>query len=104
MSTATATHIWLDDRNVAWIDDTNVKVIEIAMDVRAHGWSAEEIHYQHYRAISLAQIHAALAWYYDHQPEFDAEIERQRQHVESLRTKSSNSPGRQKLRGMGSIP
>jgi hypothetical protein len=40
---AIASHIRIDQRGVAWIDDTNIKVIEIAMDLRAHGWSAEEI-------------------------------------------------------------
>jgi hypothetical protein len=33
----------------------------------------------------LAQVYAALAWYYDHQPEMDAEIERQGERVEALR-------------------
>ena len=31
-------HIRLDDRGVAWIDDTNTKVIEVALDMIAHGW------------------------------------------------------------------
>ncbi len=32
MATVTNTHVALDDRNVAWIDDTNIKVIEIALE------------------------------------------------------------------------
>ena len=43
------------------------------MDHVAHGWSAEEIHRQH-PDISVAQAHAALAFYYDHQAEFDHAI------------------------------
>jgi hypothetical protein len=46
MSTITA-HIILDERGVAWIDDTNMKVIEVVLDKLAHGWSPEEIHFQH---------------------------------------------------------
>ncbi len=34
---------------------------------------AEEIHFQHPH-LSLAQIHAALSFYYDHQRQFDAQI------------------------------
>ena len=73
--TATA-HIHLDERGVAWVDDTNVKVIEVVLDKLAYGWSPEEIHFQHHD-LSMAQIHAALSYYYDHQSAFDAEIERQ---------------------------
>lgn len=59
-----AAHIRLDARGVAWIDDTNTKVVEVALDHLAHGWSPEEIHFQHTH-LSLGQIHAALAYYHD---------------------------------------
>ena len=39
----------------------------------AHGWSPEEIHFQHAH-LSLAQIHAALGYYYDHKDELDAQV------------------------------
>jgi hypothetical protein len=42
---------------------------------QAHGSSPEEISFQHPH-LSLAQIHAALSYYYDHQQEIDAYIER----------------------------
>ena len=47
MSQTPTTHIHLDEAEVAWIDDTNVKVIEVVLDKLAHGWSPEEIHFQH---------------------------------------------------------
>lgn len=53
-------HVQIDARGVAWIDETNVKVIEVVLDRLAHGWSPEEIHFQHPH-LCLAQIHAALA-------------------------------------------
>ena len=37
MTTATAPHTKRDDRGVAWIDETNVKVIEVVLDRRAYG-------------------------------------------------------------------
>ena len=103
MSTVALSHIVLDDRGVAWIDDTNVKVIEVAEDKLAHGSSPEEMHYQ-YPHLSLAQIHAALTYYYDHQAEFDAEIERQDKEVEAMRAEAGESPLVKKLRALGRLP
>lgn len=97
-----ATHIRLDDRGVAWIDDTNTKVIEVALDMIAHGWSPEEIHFQHPH-LSLAQIHAALGYYYDNQAEMDAHIQRNIRDVEQRRTQSGESPLRKRLRDMGKL-
>jgi uncharacterized protein (DUF433 family) len=102
--TATATaHIWLDERGVAWIDDTNVKVIEIALDRIANGWSAEEIQQQD-PSLTLAQIHAALAYYFDHQREFDEQMERDREEARQLAAAAAESPLRQRLRAMGKLP
>jgi len=67
------THIEIDGQGVAWVGGTKVKVIEIVLDKLAYGWSPEEIHFQHPN-LSLAQIHAALTYYYENQPHFDAEI------------------------------
>ncbi len=103
MATVTNTHVALDDRNVAWIDDTNIKVIEIALEKIAHGSSADDIYDQHRGYLTLAQIHAALAWYYDHQSEFDAEIRQQLKEFDSLRAQSLDSPVRQRLRTAGKL-
>ena len=90
MSTIASTTIEVDDRGAAWIIRSNRKVIEIAFDQIAHGWSSDEIYFQHYYELSLAQIHAALSYYYDHQPEFDAEIRRQLAEVRELRAKAGD--------------
>lgn len=76
-------HIVRDENGVPVIEGTGVKVIEVALDLIAHGWSAEEMHRQHPH-LSLAQLHAALAYYYDHREELDADIERRRRAVEKL--------------------
>jgi uncharacterized protein (DUF433 family) len=102
MQTVTQSHILIDERGVAWIDDTNVKVIEVVLDKIAYGSSPEEMHFE-YPHLSLAQIHAALAYYHDHQKEFDEEIERQDKEVKLLRERSKNSPLRQRLRSPGKI-
>lgn len=84
------THIRLDERGVAWIADTNIKVIEVALDHIAYNWDAEEIHAAHPH-LSLAQIHAALSYYHDHKPEMDGQMERQLENHQRLQ---SESPGR----------
>lgn len=103
METMAAPHIRLDERGVAWVDDTNTKVTEIALDVIAHGWSPKEIHLNHPH-LSLAQIHAALAYYYDHKPEIDADIETSLRRVEEMRTQSGESPIRKRLQALGKLP
>jgi uncharacterized protein (DUF433 family) len=95
-------HIRVDERGVAWIDDTNTKVIEVALDMIAHGWSPEEIHFQHSH-LSLAQIHAALGYYYDHKAEMDEQIHRSAHDVERLRAQAGESPLRKRLRDMGKL-
>jgi uncharacterized protein (DUF433 family) len=102
MSTITGTHINLDDNGVAWIDDTKVKVIEVAIDKIANGSSPEEMHFQ-YPHLSLAQIHAALTYYYDHQQEFDAQIARQLHEVAELKASAGNTPLHTRLRSLGLI-
>lgn len=77
----------MDERGRAWIKDANTKVIEVALDWIAYRWDAEMIHRQHSH-LSLAQIHAALSYYFAHQAEFDAEVERQVAEAETLRVAS----------------
>lgn len=101
MFTIATLPIAIRENGVAWIIGANTKVIEVALDHLSHGWSPEEIFFQHYGQLSLAQIHAALAYYYEHQPEFDAEIKAQLDEVEELRKLARESPGRKQLRALG---
>ena len=90
------THIRRDERGVAWIADTNTKVIEVALDEVAYGWDAQEIHRQHPH-LSLAHIHAALAYYYDHKTEIDAQIKRAAEEYDQLRAEAKNQVTRAQL-------
>jgi uncharacterized protein (DUF433 family) len=104
MTPVTTSYIWLDDQGRAWIDDTNPKVIEVALDQVADAWTPEAIHIQ-YPHLSMTPIHAALAYYYDHKAEFDAEIERQDKEYEALRASQlENDPIRQKPRAADLLP
>jgi uncharacterized protein (DUF433 family) len=102
MPTETATHIWLDDRGVAWIDQTKVKVMEVVLDKLAHGSSPEEMHFQ-YPHLSLSQIYAALAYYHDHQKEMDVEIERGAHEYERLKSQADETPLQKRLKDLGKL-
>lgn len=95
-------HIQVDDEGRAWIDDSNVKVIEVVLDHLAYGWSAEEMRRQHPH-LSLAQIHAAMAFYYDHKPEFDMKVEESLQRAESLAAQAGDGPLLRRLRAAGKL-
>jgi hypothetical protein len=71
-------------------------VLEVVLDKLAYGWSPEEMHFQHPH-LSLAQIHSALAYYYENRERLDAEIERERSAAEHLEAQLSNPALQQKL-------
>ncbi len=99
MTTVVENYIEIDENRVAWIADTKVKVIEIAVDKIAHGSSPEELHFQ-YPHLSMSQIHAALAYYYDHREELEADILKRLREVNELAAKNAESPLQNKLREM----
>ncbi|HEY3324744.1 MAG TPA: DUF433 domain-containing protein [Planctomycetota bacterium] len=104
MAVAAINSIDVDEKGVARIAGTTTKVVEIVLDNLAHGWSPEEIRRQHYGDLSLAQIHAAFAYYYEHQAAMDAGIERSYREYEELRKANLNSPLRAKLHAQGLLP
>ena len=69
----------------------------------AHGSTPEEMHLQ-YPHITLGQIHAALAYYHDHQAEIDQEIERRWRAGDELALKASDPFLRQKLLALKKRP
>jgi len=89
--------IEIDEQGIGWISDTKVKVIEVAIDKLVHGSSPEDIHFQ-YPHLSLAQVYAALAYYYEHQNELDSEIQRRWQEVNEMAALEANTPLQQRLR------
>jgi uncharacterized protein (DUF433 family) len=103
MAVVALAHIDVDQNGVARIAGKRTKVIQIVMDKLANGWSPEEIH-AHYPHLSLAQIHAAFAYYYDHQAELDAQMEHDLREVEALRARAGESPIVQRLRASGRLP
>jgi uncharacterized protein (DUF433 family) len=95
-------HIEETRKGVAYISGTQTKVIEIALDRIAHHWDADEIQRQHPH-LSLGQIYAALAYYFDHQEELDEQIEEQIRFVEQSKAEAGESPIRAKLKALGRL-
>lgn len=75
-----------------------VRVAQIVMDFLAHAWSAEKI-CEEYPHLRPAEVHAAMAYYYDHRPEIDAEIAEEMRLVEEAMAQPP-SPLALRLRGL----
>jgi len=90
------TQIDLDSHGMAWISGANVKVTEVVLDKIAYGWSPEEIHFQHPN-LSLAQIHAALTYYYENQSRLDEQMRHRLEEADQLAAQVSDPEFRRKL-------
>lgn len=90
-------HIALDERSVPLIAGTTMKVIELVTGQIAHGWSPEELQFQH-PYLTMSQIHSALAYYWDHKQKLDADIKQREQYAEQLRQQAGESPLTKRLR------
>jgi uncharacterized protein (DUF433 family) len=98
-----STFITLDEKGRALLAGTTTKVVEIVLDHTENGFSPDEIRRQHGNSFSLAQIYAALSYYYEHQAEFDAEIEQEVREVEELRRQAGESPFVKRMRSIGRL-
>jgi uncharacterized protein (DUF433 family) len=107
MSTVEYAHISVGPENVPILSGTRIKVLEIVLDHLAHGSDAQELH-REFPHLSLGQIHSALAYYYDHQDEVDAEISRRITRSEDFREKFEATLGpsllKSKLKAKGLLP
>src|SRR5262245_51093861 len=88
-------HLEMDERGLVYIKDCRSKVKQIVIDTLA-GYSPAEIH-ENYSHLSMSETHAALAYYYDHKEQIDAEIARQDKEFEEWKAKHGNSIFRQQL-------
>jgi uncharacterized protein (DUF433 family) len=92
-------HIVLEDSGVPHIAGTTTKVIEIVTDQQAYGWSPEEIAFQ-YPYLTLGQIHSALAYYWDHKAELDADMAHRLAYADEMRRQAQNDPLMIRLRAL----
>ncbi len=95
-------YVQLNEHNIPIIAETTMKVVELVTAQKAYGWSPEEIHFQH-PYLSMSQIHSALAYYWDHKAEIDADIENRLEAVKQLQQLSEPFPLAAKLRAQGRL-
>src|ERR1700730_10020456 len=79
-----------------------VRVAQIVVDYLAYGWSADEIHRQHPH-LALAEVYAAMGYYYDNQAEIDAEITAELEEVDRALKNPNRSPVWVRLKTQGLI-
>ena len=96
MTTALDGRIEVDEKGVARLAGTRMKVTDLVLDKMANDSTPEELARQ-FPPLTLSQIHAAFAYYYDHKPELDAQIEGDRCSVEELRARAQPGPSREQL-------
>ena len=96
MTATFSTQIEVDGEGVAWLGGTRVKVTEVVLDKIAYGWSPEEIQFQH-PYLSLAQIHAALTYYYENQDLLDAQIRQRLEEASAISVQASDPAFRRRL-------
>jgi len=89
-------HIGLDEEGVPHIQGTATKVVELVTEYTEYKWGVEQLHIQHPH-LSRAQICSALAYYWDHKDEIDADIERRLKLADEIFEELGPSPLSAKL-------
>ena|SRR6266404_9178771 len=80
-----------------------IRIAQIVVDYLNHGWSADEIciHYPH---LKPAEVHSAMAYYFDHKSEIDGEIAEEQGLIEESRRNAPSTPAELRLRTQGLLP
>jgi len=102
MTTLMEGHIEVDAGGTARVAGTRIKVVHLVMEKSANRWSAEELAAA-FPHLSPAQVHAALAYYYDHQKELDAQIRASAEEADKAKSAAGASPVAGRLRRNGKL-
>jgi uncharacterized protein (DUF433 family) len=97
MAVVAQEYIEVDDRGVARLIGTRVKVKHLVMAQRGEGYSAEQL-IEQYPNLGPARVYAALAYYHDHKAEVDQQIEDGLRFADEMRAKNPNRFTREELR------
>ena len=103
MANVSCEHIALDKNGVARIAGSRIKVSHLVVVKRTDNLTAEQVQAE-YPHLSMSEVYAAFAYYFDHQAEIDAQIERENKLADELERFSSPSPTAAELRSRGRIP
>ncbi len=77
-------HIEVDAQGVARVGGSRLKVLHLVAAQQAYNWSAAELQSQ-YPSLSMAQVYAALAYYWDHRAALDAALDAELEAVDGIR-------------------
>jgi uncharacterized protein (DUF433 family) len=103
MATAPYPHVAKENDQPARLEKhPRVRVAMVVMDYLAHGWSPDETRRQH-PYLTLAEVHAAMGYYYDHQDEIEDEIAAELEEVDRALGNPKRSPVWLKLKAQGLI-
>jgi len=83
-------HIVLDERGRSWIENTTLTVMRIVGDVSGVNRMTPEQVAEQYARLTLSQVHSALAYYYDHKRQIDAEIAKAEDKYLRIRAETEN--------------
>lgn len=89
-------HISVDNRGVAYISGTRLKVSHIAIQRIAWNKTPEQIQ-QDYPHLTLGEVYSAIAYYCDNQQEIDKEISEAERYAEDIRKKQPQQSSREEL-------
>jgi uncharacterized protein (DUF433 family) len=89
MSVVALEYIELDDRGVAKLIGSRIKVMHLVMAQQMNILSAEQL-CQEYPHLSPAQVYAALSYYHANKAVVDLQIKESRQMSDEMRSKHPN--------------
>ncbi len=87
MAVVSLTHIDVDEKGVARIAGSRIKVKHLVLERRYHQYTPEQIQENHPH-LSLSQIYAAFAYYHEHQSVIDQQIVEDDAYIERLRAEN----------------
>ncbi len=96
MVAAPINHLSIDERGIAYIGGTRIKVRHISVERNVWKKTPEAIQ-EDFPQLTLGQIYAALAYYCDHQEQIDAEISDEDRFSEQMRSQQERPLTRETL-------
>ena len=82
----------------AYVAGTRVRVQDIYVDSEVHGMTPDEIA-AGYPQLTLAQVHAALAYYFDHREQIQTELREDRDLMQEARRRTGPGPLEHRIQG-----
>jgi uncharacterized protein (DUF433 family) len=98
-----ATLISVDAAGMARIAGSRIKVADLAIEHTRAGQAPEQI-VAAYPHLTMAQVEAALAYYYAHRAVVEAQIAETAALVEQMRAEADDSPFAARMRSEGHLP